>query len=107
MADASVPAKRTGPSEISTDTQAAWSAQIGPDISPGLTYGYVYSNPANFYVSLNTGPNQPYCWYLDQNNNWQQLPNNQLVQGTGAGAGIEWAFNVPTGVVLKFLMGPA
>jgi hypothetical protein len=94
--------------EASVEASVTWTTQIGPELS-GNAYGYYYAPSATFYVSLGQGtPSTTYVWYLDSNNNWQQVPNNQVVTVPPSPNGIVyWFYNAPSGVTYKFLMGPA
>jgi hypothetical protein len=101
------PDQKPGPDAAMADA-AGWTVQIGPTLS-GNAYGYFYASSANFYVSLGGGtPDTTYVWYLNASNNWQPIPNNQIVQVSASPSGIvAFFYNAPTSSSgYKFLMGP-
>jgi hypothetical protein len=85
-----------------------YTTQLGP-LLEGRGSGFFFAPSANFYVSLGSNtPDQTYVWYLDSNNEWQPVPNNQNVTVPAALQGNVkyFYFAATTGTGYNFLIGP-
>jgi len=90
------------------DAGAGFTIQLGPNLT-GNGSGYYFAPSASFYVSLGSGtPDTTYVWYLNSNNGWQPVANNQNVTATASPNGyVYYYYNAATSASsYKFLMGP-
>lgn len=81
-----------------------WQVQLGPQLS-GSGEGVVGTPVANFYVST-TGTGSYASYSTTGGSSWVPIPNNQSVQASGSNL-VQFRWNVPQGVQIKFLIAAA